>query len=126
MKRAVIISMFVLAGTTLCFAQLTEVKGVANQIVCYENCEKKSDFKKTYGFEFVNQNNFPVTIEAECWRSVNGQAAPAEGKQPRPYIFKTTTFILKAGETYIWKANLSTYINYGYYYAVFRAYKNEE
>jgi hypothetical protein len=118
--------MFILASTTLCFAQLKEVKGVTNQVICYENCEKRTDRKKTYGFEFENQNNFSITIEAECWRSVNGQIESSGGKQPRPYIFKTITFIMKAGETYIWKTNLNYSVNYGFYYVVFRAYKNED
>lgn len=127
--------MLILASTTLIFAQVKEVKGVATRMVCYAACQGY-DSGRIYGFEFKNLNRFAVTIEAECWRSIKGQSESSRGEQPKPYLLKTKTFILSAGETFIWEADLTTAMDNiykenhsagdGYYYTVFKAFKNED
>ncbi|MDR1340918.1 MAG: hypothetical protein LBK58_12825 [Prevotellaceae bacterium] len=103
MRKSLILAiMLLLASTTVAFTQVKEVKGVVCSIVCYENCEKQSDSEKTYGFEYENLNRFAIIVEAEKWRNALGLPAGLP-----ECIVETKVFLIKPGEKYIWKVNMS-------------------
>jgi len=127
-KTFILSSLFILIATIAAFAQVKEVKRITSRIACYDNCEEQYDSKKTYGFEYENLNNFSVTVEAEKWRNCFCFTnSGAEG-----FLVDTKTFILLAGEKYIWKVDLTGETGTGCsilrkdaYYTKFKAYKNE-
>lgn len=119
-------------ASTSAFAQLKEVRGVQTRMVKYESEKSVYDVfgegKWGYfmhGFEFKNENNYAVWVEAEL-----SNIKFSYGK----YIYNegtrgTKSFTLNAGETYIWKCgnrmleddkDLS-----GKFYVKYKAYKAE-
>lgn len=84
-------------SVTSAFTQCVEVKGVESKKVCYDNCDSKN-YDQDYGFEFVNLNKYQVSIEVELWWKGD------DNNKER--ITQTKTFVIEAGETYVWKTNL--------------------
>ena len=97
-KRFVCLALFLISTTTCLFAQCFEVKGVETKTVCTEERENRPE---KYGFAFINKNKFQVTVEAELWevqRERKKKVIPAK-------IVKTQTFVIEAGEEYVWKSD---------------------
>ena len=117
------------------FAQLKEVRGVQTRMVEYQT-EKYID-KLGYtrhGFEFKNENNYTVWVEAELCTS--GYVVPKmyhDSKFPEG-VYDAKSFTLKAYEHYTWKVG-DRMVKYGMgvywdksscYYVRYKAYKAEE
>ena len=99
--KKVFVVLFLLNITTCLYAQCFEVKGVETKIVCTEACEISL---AKYGFSFSNKNKFQVTVEAELWEI---QREMIRKKVIIPSkIIKTHTFVIDAGEVFIWKTGL--------------------
>ena len=122
-----VISMF----TTNSFAQqLEEVRGVQTRVVKYEASNgENAEYKKDYlsGFEFKNENNYTVWVEAEL-ETLGFNASKREWKGG---TYDKKSFTLKPGEIYIWKCGRKMMDwDYGYYvdcsdkfYVNYKAYK---
>jgi len=117
------------------FAQLKEVRGVQTKMVEYQSNEYKQRIGyDRHGFEFKNENNYTVWVEAELYTS--GFVVPAmnnDRKYPEG-VYDAKSFTLKAHEQYIWKVG-DKMIKWGmgdiwdkssYYYVRYKAYKAEE
>lgn len=119
-------------------AQLKEVRGVQTRVVKYE----KNDNKKIlsdgawgttiHGFEFKNENNYAVWVDAEL--CTNGFGYKWNGNRYELHVdagtYDTKSFTLNAGETYVWKCG-DKMIYEGdkdfnsEYYVKYKAYKAE-
>ena len=103
MKNVFVFLALFLINTCL-YAQCFEVKGVETKTVCTDERENRSE---KYGFSFINKNKFQVTVEAELWEE---QREMIKKKIIIPAkIVKTQTFVLEAGEEYVWKTDLYYY-----------------
>lgn len=130
-------------ASTSAFAQLKEVRGVQTRVITYQG-EKEIVGCETgrytiHGFEFKNENNYPVWIEVEL--CTNGFIEHHNGRQIASGTYDTKSFTLNAGETYVWKTGEKmikyagcTYDNgnhdyyadyYDQYYVKYKAYKAE-
>lgn len=130
MKKAFLLSLFLLASTVCSFAQLKEVRGVETKRTAYNKTGDKTDY---FGFTFTNKNKYPVSIDVELWY----QGHPYfywTGDNPKedPRIVQTKAFILEAGEEYLWKTDLANgsgpvahYWSPDKYYVKYKAYKDE-
>ena len=82
------------------FAQLKEVRGVQTRVVVYND-----NGRELHGFEFKNENSYPVWVEAEL--VTQGFAITENHGWTQAYVNEgtrdTKSFTLKAGETYTWK-----------------------
>jgi hypothetical protein len=146
MKKILIIAGLCMIAATNAFAQCVEVKGVETKIVCYADCNPKDESKlgawvsgmvsgsnlykyPKSGFKFTNMSKYQVTIEAEFWKQQeengsydNKTIIPAKIIQPK-------TFVLEAGEEYVWKVGMeASYQNENYgtfnnHYVKFKAFK---
>jgi hypothetical protein len=110
MKKIVLLTTMLVLACNITFAQCVEVKGVETKQVCYEGCNPDGSFDGwrnggTYytpivGFNFNNLNKYQVTIEAELWWK--GYTNEKED----PNVQQTKTFVIEAGENYVWKVGL--------------------
>lgn len=112
------------------FAQLTEVRGVQTRVVEYksDNYDNYDLHGKRHGFEFKNENTYPVWVEAEL--CTNGYWKG----EIRAGTYDTKSFTLQAGESYVWKVGdkmikfltgSAYYDKSDQYYVKYRAYKTE-
>jgi len=107
-----------------CFAQLKEVRGVQTRAIQYDSEEGKIK----HGYEFKNENNYAVWVEAELWTYGDDNIIKKE-------IRSTKNFNLSPGETYRWKCGDSMHLyqtsdrsgdeNYKNFYVRYIAYKAE-
>ena len=108
------------------FAQLKEVRGVQTRVVEYKSDETYVYIKyKRHGFEFKNENNYDVWVEAELVTQgySYGMTEIVSGTRD------AKSFTLKAGEAYIWKCGDKMLLNehdyYDKFYVTYKAYKAE-
>ena len=98
-------------ATASIFAQCLEVKGVETRKVSYVSNENGRSRTKD-GHEFINKNDFQVTVEVELWQA---QREVMKRKMIIPEkIVQTITFVLEAGGTYVWESD-DSYDWYGCY-----------
>lgn len=114
---------------TSAFAQLKEVRGVQTRVVEYQSNESWNRVGyNRHGFEFKNENNYPVWVEAEL--CTNGYYFDGEIMAG---TYDTKSFTLQAGESYVWKVGDKMikqytsmyYDNSDQYYVKYKAYKAE-
>jgi len=113
------------------FAQLKEVRGVQTRMVEYQSDEYRNSIKYTrHGFEFKNENNFSVWVEAELWMcpyTIND--GRRDEKEMRESIIDTKNFTLYTGDSYVWKCSDKMYDNdqskKEQFYVKYKAYKAE-
>ena len=130
-KIMTILTILMCFASTSVFAQLKEVRGVQTRVVTYQSNEKKGDYiaYTRHGFEFKNENNYAVWVEAElCTQGFS----LGWGDKVNSGTRDTKSFTLKAGETYIWKCgDRMIWLDTGYrdyydrYFVKYRAYKAE-
>lgn len=121
-----VLSVLMCFASTNVFAQLKEVRGVQTRMVEYRNNEGKD----RHGFEFKNENSYPVWVEAEL--CTNGFEYGVPTYVIKKGTYDTKSFTLNAGESYIWKVG-DKLIHYSYYeydlhdeyYVRYKAYKAE-
>lgn len=119
-------------ASTNVFAQLKEVRGVQTKRVRYQTeqryCDSYGDREwsnNLHGFEFYNENNYAVWVEAELCthRFSHGGYDWMEGTRD------TKNFTLKAGETYVWKCGDKMLYDSsdlsGNFFVKYKAYKAE-
>lgn len=128
-KIMAVLTVLMCFASTNAFAQLKEVRGVQTRVVEYQTeyfCANR--LNKKHGFEFKNENNYAVWIEAELhtqgfvYDNLMGDFVK-EGTRD------TKSFTLNAGETYVWKCGDRMIWDcrdyYDRYYVTYKAYKAE-
>lgn len=118
-------------ASTSAIAQLKEVRGVQTRKVTYSEYVGYSTISRD-GFEFKNENDYAVWVEAELW---NAEYVWSIDEWDRVTTLKegvrdTKSFTLQAGETYVWKCHdkmqdKDYHNNKPNYYIVYKAYKAE-
>lgn len=114
------------------FAQLKEVRGVQTRVVRYYDTDRA---RELHGFEFKNENNYSVWVEAEL--CTNGYYYGGMDRPKAAGTYDTKSFTLQAGESYVWKVGDRMYWECGYvggqycdyyeeYYVKYKAYKADE
>ena len=137
-KIMAVLTVLLCFASTSAFAQLKEVRGVQTRVVTYQGDKligyEGRDGKTIHGFEFKNENNYSVWVEAEL--CTNGYGNISAG------TYDAKSYTLKAGETYVWKCGdkmlketgrfyvnwiLTSYYTdcYENYYVKYKAYKAE-
>ncbi len=111
------------------FAQLKEVRGVQTRVVVVGKYEYSGYERDEYGYEFKNENAYPVWVEAELLtRGVKGDRWDSGYVIPQGTC-DTKYFTLDAGETYVWKCGdrMKTYgeDKHEYFFVRYKAYKTE-
>ena len=107
------------------FAQLKEVRGVQTRVVRYYDTDRA---RELHGFEFKNENNYSVWVEAELVTS----GFTVNYSKIDKGIVDTKSFTLKPGESYVWKCGAKmlhgTYDSdrHEYYFVQYKAYKADE
>ena len=124
MKKIItVLIVLMCCASTNVFAQLKEVRGVRTEFkkqTCY--CQQCRKFHS--GYEFKNENNYSVWIDAELLN----RGYVENNKKIEPTVIDTKSFTLKAGETYVWDClfNCNRHIySTEWYYVNFKAYKAE-
>lgn len=100
MRKSILILCFVMSMfASNAFAELKEVRGVQTRSVSYT--EYNSNYKEItkWGYEFKNENNYPVWVEME----LNTHGFSIGYNDVVAGVRDTKNITLKAGETYIWK-----------------------
>jgi len=102
-KMKKLTALFIVLYITASLFALEEVRGVQT---------RKTKDSNYYDFEFVNENDFSVSVEAELYHTC--------GKPARVVVLRDTkNFNLKIGETYRWKTDVyyscSPYVKYKAY-----------
>ena len=128
-KIMALLTILMCFASTNVFAQLKEVRGVQTRVVEYRN-DRGVDM---HGFEFKNENNYPVWVEAELWIYPYSYGGYYDNEaKVEESVRDTKSFTLYARETYVWKCGNTTYnapgVNHdGYkkYYVKYKAYKAE-
>lgn len=125
-KIMAVLTVLMCFASTNAFAQLKEVRGVQTRVVEYRNNEGKY----RHGFEFKNENNYTVWVEAEL--CTNGFQYYSAIYTVNAGTCGTKSFTLKAGETYVWKCGDKMIYNdygnkdfYNQYFVKYTAYKTE-
>ena len=108
-----------------------EVHGVESKMVCTADCNPDGSWKRWYnyrvekypwfGYEFTNLNSIPVSVEVELYHKEKG----GYGKEEF-VVTATKSFVLKSGESYVFKKyeeGISTYEYHCEYYVKYKAYK---
>lgn len=130
-----ILTVLMCFASTNAFAQLKEVRGVQTKRVKYDAEKEYFDTfgdrkwsKFLHGFEFKNENNYAVWIEAELCTSgfIDGHDEVKTG------TYDTKDFTLMQGESYVWKCGKRMVGGYydnqdrsGGYFVKYKAYKAE-
>ena len=94
--KNIILTGILMACSLPAVAQCEEVKGVETN-----NVELGELDENGLGFEFINTNSYPVTIEAEAWDNCVGQKG--DNIDCRDSLRKTKYKVLSAHETYVWR-----------------------
>ena len=96
-KIIVIVFVFLISSFSFyCFAQLKEVRGIQTRSILYDSESRPNK----YGFEFKNENNYAVWVEAELWAT---HFTVPRGHYIKNDVRDTKNFTLGPGETYRWK-----------------------
>lgn len=135
MKKIIFLTLVVLFAINV-VAQ--EVHGVESKMVCtyhcnpdgswssWSSCRRCDSSSPWFAYEFTNMNSIPVSVEVKLYRKESG---------PLGDVFKccaTKSFVLKSGESYIYKteergiAEYSGFAgvhSYKDYYVEYKAYK---
>ena len=126
-----ILTILMCFASTNAFAQLKEVRGVQTRCVVYQSDEKidSSVGYSRHGYEFKNENSYPVWVEAElCTQGFTARDG-LEKHNVKGGTRDTKSFTLNAGETYVWKCGdrmlWYKYDYYNRYYVTYKAYKAE-
>lgn len=107
-----------------------EVHGVESKMVCTYNCNPNGSWESWgrgnnpwFSYEFTNLNSIPVAVEVELY--TNPSTKYKDGATPR--LMATKSFVLKKGESYIWKNGgdhgIDIYSSHGDYFVKYKAYK---
>ncbi len=121
-------------ASTSVFAQLKEVRGVQTRVVKYESNEKYRGTYERHGFEFKNENNYDVWVEAELWiHPYSYSTTGYDNRNVEESVRATKSFTLHAGETYVWKCGdqileapgLDIRNCHNVFYVKYKAYKAE-
>lgn len=134
-KIMAVLTVLMCFASTNAFAQLKEVRGVQTRMIKYDSSNSYYDFygdkhwsNSLHGYEFKNENNYAVWVEAELcthgFTHFNGRSYDIhEGTRD------TKSFTLNAGETYIWKCGNRMLWGdediSGKFYVKYKAYKAE-
>lgn len=126
MKKTIAILNVILCCMSInSYAQLKEVRGVQTRVVTYYDTDEK---KELHGFEFKNENNYSVWMEAELVTQ-GFSLGFSDGSYVKEGTRDTKNFTLKPGETYVWKcgARMVWYGEdyYDRYFVQYKAYKAE-
>lgn len=134
-KIMAVLTVLMCFASTNTFAQLKEVRGVQTRVVKYHVSPPLTYYKieEIHGFEFKNENSYPVWVEVELCTNGYKQAHPTADRMVNAGTCDTKSFTLKAGETYIWKcgekmiadAGIDSHDYYDQYYVKYKAYKAE-
>lgn len=124
-KIMAILSVLMCCMSINSYAQLKEVRGVQTRVVTYYDTDWKEEL---HGFEFKNENNYSVWVEAEL--VTQGFTVPYND---HPHVEggtrDTKNFTLKPGETYVWKCGgrmvWLSHDFYDRYFVKYKAYKAE-
>lgn len=114
-------------ASTSVFAQLKEVRGVQTRVVEYQSNENINNVGyNRHGYEFKNENNYAVWVEAELYTQ---GFSLGDYDEVNAGTRDTKNFTLKAGETYVWKCG-DRMIWWGFdyyerYFVKYKAYKAE-
>lgn len=128
---------FLFLVATMMFAanvNAQEVHGVETKMVCTYDCnpngkwDKWDDGRKYkypwFAYEFTNLNSIPVSVEVELYSnttSFNKDIITDDFK-----VIATKSFVLKSGESYVFKTDEKGITEYRYqesYYVKYKAYK---
>ena len=129
-KIMAVLTVLMCLTSTNVFAQLKEVRGVQTRVVEYQSDKKEKDVGyNRHGFEFKNENNYPVWVEVELCTNGFNYSCGTENEG----TYDTKSFTLNAGESYIWKVGdkyiwfcFNSYKDYyDKYYVKYKAYKAE-
>lgn len=116
------------------FAQLKEVRGVQTRVVKYHVTPfTYNKIEEIHGFEFKNENSYPVWVEVELCTNGYIERSPRGNTTIIAGTCDTKSFTLNAGETYIWKCGekmvadegILSHDYYDKYYVKYKAYKAE-
>ncbi len=101
-KIMIVLTVLMCFASTSVYAQLKEVRGIQTRKVEYVD---GYDIRK--GYEFKNENNYPVWVEAELWHEqrILGYDEFRRASIEEEGICDTKSFTLSEGETYVWKCN---------------------
>lgn len=139
---------FLFLVTTMLFAanvNAQEVHGVESKMVCTYECNPNGswdnwkyggeDKHPWFAYEFTNLNSIPVSVEVELYH----KEIVKRGQDPFSHLYDykviaTKSFVLKSGESYIFKNgeygigrysynDYSGYVSYQDYYIKYKAYK---
>lgn len=111
MKKTLILLAIILGMTAVDVSAQNEVRGVETKLVKYNggdyktivvtrtryNNEKVVDL--WFGYSFYNMNSIPVSVDAELYKRYYNEAYSRYIED----LVDTKTFVLKSGESYIWK-----------------------
>ena len=130
-KMMVVLTVLMCFTSTSAIAQLKEVRGVQTRMIEYyeyNSLSHQTDTKK--GFEFNNENNYAIWVEAELWNTDYYVGINGTQQIKKAGIRDTKSFTLSAGETYIWKCydkmeGEGHRIEPSLYYVKYKAYKAE-
>lgn len=130
---------FFLVATVLLAANVNaqEVHGVESKMVCTYDCNPNGSWESWYdyqaykrplfAYEFTNLNSISVSVEVELYCKVLVKNSYYDSDKQYDYrVIKTKSFILKSGESYIYKTDengIDHYDNNNKYYVKYKAYK---
>lgn len=109
MKKTLILLAIILGMTAVDVSAQNEVRGVETKLVKYNgrdysitawgNTKKKKVVDLWFGYSFYNMNSIPVSVDAELYKRYYNEAYSRYTED----LVDTKTFVLKSGESYIWK-----------------------
>lgn len=124
-KIMAVLTVLMCFASTSVFAQLKEVRGVQTRAVTYQG----DDCYSCHGFEFKNENNYAVWVEAELCTNGFQLGSIYSDRYVNKGTVDTKSFTLNAGESYVWKCKDSMWYEGGSYHERFfvkyKAYKAE-
>lgn len=124
-KIMAVLTILMCFATTNVFAQLKEVRGVQTRVVEYQSKNEPCVGYGRHGFEFKNENNYPVWVEMEL--CTNG--CDRSDHKIKSGTHDTKSITLNAGEAYVWKCGDKMLDccgdMYELFYVKYKAYKAE-
>lgn len=107
MKKTLILLAIILGMTAVDVSAQNEVRGVETKLVKYNGRDYETrtgynDYKEVdlwFGYSFYNMNSIPVSVDAELYERDYNEAYSRYTED----LVDTKTFVLKSGESYIWK-----------------------
>lgn len=108
MKKTLILLAIILGMTAVDVSAQNEVRGVETKLVKYNGRDYSiTDYFKEktkvvdlwFGYSFYNMNSIPVSVDVELYKRYYNK----EYSRYTEDLVNTKTFVLKSGESYIWK-----------------------